>query len=41
MLFDGNEKVVSSSEDVKQLAKEHGIAKDSGEGLRETLLTFN
>ena len=41
MLVDGNEKVVSSAEDVKQLAKELGIAKDSGESLRETLLTFN
>ena len=41
LLVDGKEKVVSSAEDVKQLAKELGIAKDSGEGLRDTLLTFN
>ena len=41
MLVDGKEKVVSSAEDVKELAKELGIAKDSGEGLRDTLLTFN
>ena len=38
---DGKEHVISTSEDVKQLAKEIGIAKDSGENLRDTLLTFN
>ncbi len=41
LLVDGDEKVVSSAEDVKQLAKELGIAKDSGENHRDTLLTFN
>ncbi len=41
LLVDGQEKVLASAEDVKQLAKEIGIAKDSGENLRDTLLTFN
>ena len=38
---DGKDHVINLSSDVKQLAKELGIAKDSGENLRDTLLTFN
>ncbi len=39
--IDGKEGVIKVTDDVKQLAEELGIAKDSGEGLRDTLLTFN
>lgn len=38
---DGKEHVISTSEDVKQLSKELGLAEESGDSLRHSLLKIN
>ena len=39
--LDGKEHIISTTDDVKQLAKELGIANVSGDKLRDSLLKFN
>ena len=39
--FDGKEHIISTTDDVKQLAKELGIASVSGDKLRDSLLKIN
>ena len=41
MSVDGKEHVISTSEDVKQLSKELGLAEESGDSLRHSLLKIN